>query len=327
MGYRATALQGLSIRIAPVSWCVVLTLLVSPVRASAGQSASISLGAVLEKCGCVVAGMPNELLSTPVLAAEPFQDAAGFVVAYWTTPRPETGPWHVIAGNARTGEWRHAQFDASDGDDLALRPGPIWSISRSDGFVFVGLRVAIDGIATSILTPDLRRIGATYGTITAVLPNGLFLHEEPHPHFAPTHWLVMRVLDSKTGADALAYPVRPFDRVRQQEIERERRKYAALGQDWCAAQNHHCDPELFDSDLSAEHAVVDARSGAVSFAVQYVPDGESHITVVVTCDRTTKIATIRCHETPLAAWVRLMPGLSTQQILERAAAQPTLVRP
>ena len=126
------------------------------------------------------------------------------------------------------------------------------------------------------------------------LANGLVLYQDLKA--AASGHVVIRVVDTKIGADARAYPATAS--------EQDARESGTL---W-----------------RGERPIVNATLRSVAFGVSYGPGsrGGGASDVVVTCDRTMKISTIRCAESPLASWRQAFPGASRRQILEHAAAEP-----
>jgi hypothetical protein len=284
---------------------------------------------VLGECGCVIPGMPADLLATFAVDPVSLKDDQGFVVAYHTSLDNVREPLHVIAGNASTGRWKHVGLQHPDGDDSAYNSGTLVAVTRQRGFILIAGANAGTFHPTSILKPDLSRVGATPGRVIAALPNQLFLYEQPLPRVTPTSYAALRVLDVKTGIDAAAFTSQPYDPVRRRRIAADATRYASLGREWCMAHNHHCDPALFESFFWDNAAVVNDMTNAVAFGVTYksaVEDGRGE-DVLAVCTGIRKVATIHCHESPLADWMRAWPGLSRTQLLGRAAAAaPDTVR-
>jgi hypothetical protein len=266
--------------------------------------------------------MPKDLLETSVATYERLVDDQGFVLAFWPDSK-QPSALGVVAGNVKTGRWARAELPVDAGSsDFRLRPGPIWSIWRRGRFTLVGVRVAIDGIATYVLNEDLRRVAVMYGVVQAILPHELIVYQPAQPHFAPTHYVRLVALDPATSREREIYPTRPYDRVRLDEIARARARLAALGGDpWCMKQNHHCDPELFDSSMEWRGPIaINETTKTIAFPVRYA-DG-----VMVTCGGIDRLESIACHETPIALWRRAFPRESDTRLLEHAAADPQRVR-
>jgi hypothetical protein len=135
-------------------------------------------------------------------------------------------------------------------------------------------------------------LAAQGSTVRVALTNGLELYQDAEA--ATGRRVVMRVVDTKTGLDALAY----------QSQEAENAMWRGMP------------------------PVVNAGRETVAFGVTYTATARHDADdVVVTCERVMKVSTIRCTETPLFRWRRVYPGATRQQILERAAADPRKVRP
>lgn len=279
---------------------------------------------ILVECGCLINGMPEALLSRPVIDHRTLVDRTGFVVAFW--PSETASAFEVLSGNVADGSWRSGSFETSYGDRPEQWPGAIWNVERERTLILVGLRVAIDGIATSILTPELRRITVTYGMVLGTLPTGIVLYEHAQPHFAPTHYVRLAALDLKTRKEKDIYPPKPDDAVRRLAVDRDRKRYAALGFAWCAENNQHCDPERFDNSLYWEGgAEFDATAQAFAFGVDYRQGADFVESVVAACAGAASLERIECHETPLESWRRLFPTEDRRSLLRRAAADPKRV--
>ena len=135
-------------------------------------------------------------------------------------------------------------------------------------------------------------VAAQAASVRLALTNGLELYQDADA--AATRRVVMRVVDTKTGLDALAYRAQDAESTLWRvppPVVNAARETAAFGVTYAATSRHDADD------------------------------------VVVTCDRIMKVSTIRCVETPLFKWRRAFPGASRQQILVHAAADPRKVRP
>ena len=292
-------------------------MLSAVVSAQATNTETRSLRDILTECRCLIPSMPPALLAISVRDYQRHVDADGFVIAFWQSETASR--FDVIVGNRLRGSWKHAEYATAEpvGDPRSWR-GPIWSVQRTGPFVLVGLRVAIDGIATSILTPDLDRVGVTYGVVLGVLPGGVVVYQHAQPHFAPTHYARVASLDTHTGQERDIYPPKPYDAVRRAAIRRERERYAKLGEGWCRENNQHCDAELFDSDLASTEIVVNSRRRAFAFGVEY----GSGVEVIAACTGLNKLDDVVCHETALSAWEQAFPSENRASLLRRAAMNP-----
>lgn len=316
---------------------VAVGLLAVGANAGAQDRPPVPLQTVLTQCGCLLTSMPESLLSTMVDDYDYLKDDAGFVVAYWTTPhdynRFDEGQWDVIAGDPRTGQWRHAQMAA--GPDVGSWGGSFGGIERQRGLIVISMRVAIDGDARSILTPDLQRLAAVYANDLHVFPGGIVLYRNPQPHFQPTHYVTMTLLDLRSRDDAHVYPAMPYDRVRGEETRRlESFWKTPAGQKACEdaglpyGASPCIFPEDFETELWSESPVVNAATGGLAFGVRYLPDAspaDARFDVVVACEHATTVKSTTCHETALAQWQKIFPGATRDQILQDAAENPTRV--
>jgi hypothetical protein len=300
---------------------VVLFATVGVGTPASGQTDGRTVAEVLADCGCLIADMPAALLEKRVAHVQQLIYDQGFVVAFVTSPNDRARGFEVIAGNVQASTWKHAAFPAApENREWRFQEGQLWRISRTQPFILMELRVTTAGIATSILDRDLTRVGITGGRVTSILPGGLVMFERAQPHFAPTHPLMLAVLDTATALEREIYPAKPYDRVRRETIAQERERYAALGPDWCREKNHHCDPERFDSTLaSPPNLAINLRTNSMAFGVEYGAG------VIVVCTGIQRLATISCHESPIEAWRRAFPEVRDAELTRRAAEHPTRV--
>lgn len=161
----------------------------------------------------------------------------------------------------------------------------------------ITIRVAVRVIGVSalaLLVMPRHDAWAADAGMRVALANGLVLYQDVKA--AASGHVVIRVVDTKIGADARAYPATAS--------EEDARPSGTL---W-----------------RGERPVVNATVRSVAFGVSYGPGsrGGGASDVVVTCDRTMKISTIRCAASALASWQQAFPGASRRQILEQAAAEP-----
>jgi hypothetical protein len=288
---------------------------------------------ILVECRCILPGMPTALLSRVVTDAGFFTDDDVFFVAYWTgDPAAQFSsnvPMRLILGDRHRGLWREQDIPFRADKDL---DGPFESIHRSNGLFVIKRQVATDGGSAILVSPDLEKLGNVYyelGSEPLVFPSGLVVYQRGQPHFTPTHYVEFAAYDTRTKSERNVYPVKPFEPVRRQFITRVRQRWARLGVEWFNRNNHHGDPELFETHTHGY--AVDGSLKAVAFRLQYVDYAtydpaqgvkldEISEEVLVVCDGLSARAGVRCHETPITSWQALYPGESPEAILRHAAA-------
>jgi len=294
---------------------------------------------ILVECRCVLPGMPTALLSRVVTDAGFFTDDDVFFVAYWTTdPAAQFSsnvPMRLLLGDRHTGLWREQDIPFRADKD---RGGLFESIDHSNGLFVIKRQVATDGGSAILVSRDLEKLGNVYyelGSEPLVFPSGLVVYQRGQPHFAPTHYVELAAYDARTKSEREVYPAKPFEPVRKQFIAQVRQRWARLGVEWFKRNNHHGDPELFETQRYGY--AVDGSSKAVAFRLQYVDYAtydpvqdlkldEISQEVVVVCDGLSALAGVRCHETPIESWQALYPGESPEAILKHAVAAPRTLR-
>lgn len=206
--------------------------------------------------------------------------------------------------------------------------GSIMGIDHNSRYVAVVAHNNPSAGTALVLTRALEPIAAIYGFPQFSTTTNAFIYVRSQVHFAPTHWLELYVYDPASGVDRQFYPVRPYDRPRTAFMAKMTKAYAAAGRAWCAENNHHCDPELFDSELIGR-AAVNRETDSAAFLVRFGnepgwgrPGPDSKVPperVVVTCRHLSKPADITCSEAPLADVQKKHPGMPVERLLEIAA--------
>jgi hypothetical protein len=243
---------------------------------------------------------------------------------------------HVVWANTTTGTLRYAAISSE------IPSGSISSINITKDYLFVSTHLSPSAANTLALTRDLKVRRELYGYPEATLSNGTLLFHNSQVHFAPTHVAELSAYDPARNIERRIYPPAKRDPVREDFVSRVRAEYNLRGRDWFERNNHHMDPERFDSSLSS--MVVDEKAHTIAFLVDYenpINDSgdprASRQRVVATCTSMDQVDRISCNERALDAWVkalkmpdatpatneRINPALS--ELLRRAAANPGAV--
>jgi hypothetical protein len=221
--------------------------------------------------------------------------------------------------------------------------GSISEISAAGNRLFVSMHLTPSASNTLVLTRDLRIEKELNGWPVKSLEQGMVVFENSQTHFAPTHPTELSAYDLVRNVERKIYPPAKADPVRQDFVNRLREAYVVRGEEWFRTNNHHMNPEKFDSSLGLLEA--DEKTHAIAFTVWYfnpINDANdpraSEQTVVATCTSMDRIDRISCKERPLDVWAQAV-GMSasaivgergteapvTRDLLRRAAANPALV--
>jgi len=119
-----------------------------------------------------------------------------------------------------------------------------------------------------VFSRNLKLVAELSGWELALLPDESVIYQRSQVHFAPTHSVELSIFNPDTRQDVQIYPPKPYQPVRRTFIERVALDYKRRGEEWFAKNNHHMNPEMFDSSLIGNVAV-DVRSKAISFRVKY----------------------------------------------------------
>ena len=165
-------------------------------------------------------------------------------------------------------------------------------------YVLVGLHINPSAERLLVFSRDFKLVRELYGWELVTLHNESIVYHQSQVHFAPTHSLEISVFDPRTMIDRHIYPPATQSAVRREFIERVGKAYQAIGEDWFRQNNHHMDPERFDSSL-LEPIAVDERAGTMSFPVSFGGGDPETFSerVLVVCAPLEPVGRIQCHET------------------------------
>jgi hypothetical protein len=182
-----------------------------------------------------------------------------------------------------------------------------------------------------VLSRALEPKALLYGFSLFALPNDSIVYDRSQVHFAPTHWVEIFMYDPASGVDRQIYPLKPYDQPRLAFMREMKKAYDRAGEAFCRENNHHCNPELFDSSWGSSW-VVDREAGTFAFLVrfgtgdigrrpQWPDDKVAPRDVIVTCRNAESAARVTCGERWLEALQSAHPHLQTTDLLKIAARQ------
>jgi len=152
-----------------------------------------------------------------------------------------------------------------------------------------------------------------------VLPTDIVLYHRNNVHFAPTHWAELWTWDPATGRDTRLYPNAPADSLRRAYVDTVRSIYRRVGEEWFRANNHHKDPQRFDTRVG--DTIVVAPSGrTIAFMMTFgggegTPAATPPLEVAVLC-RAVGTTRSQCREYSAGALARVHPGWTQNQLLD-----------
>ena len=148
---------------------------------------------------------------------------------------------------------------------LNIAPGDEQRIGR---YFHVGYHINPSAEGLFILSSNRELLGELDGWELVTLPNESIVYHNSQTHFAPTHSLGISVFNPETRRDRQIYPPTPYQPVRRDFIDRAAKAYKERGEEWFRQNNHHMNPEMFDSALISQ-ITLDAASKSMSFVVRF----------------------------------------------------------
>ncbi|HVN82937.1 MAG TPA: hypothetical protein VMW38_28395 [Terriglobia bacterium] len=219
-------------------------------------------------------GLAPAVLNQQITSFSTLNDASQFVVAYYVYQDSNALalPLWVRFFDKKSKTWTSRQFDKVETNVLAdLNAGCLGSVTALKsiaGFLILDTHLSPSASCTIVLTPKLEVKRTLYGWVVANSPAGLALIEHSEIHFAPTHPLELSVYDLIKNAVVQIYP--PKNTWIRDEYKRI--LGLNLSMDWCRDNNSHCDPELFDANLTGE-PVINDETKSLAFEALFQPRG------------------------------------------------------
>ncbi len=243
-----------------------------------------------------VQGLPADLLDTTINGYAFDGDDREAVVAFFDP----NGTLHAALLDRSAGRWQHATVTLDDAPGVG---NSIVNMKRTRRYIYLDSHINPSAGRLIVLSHDLKLRRALYGWELATLSDESIVYHHSQIHFAPTHWLEISAFNATTLAEKQIYPPKPYQPVRRDFIERVSQEYKKRGEDWFRNNNHHMNPELFDSSLVGD-VTVNAAAKNITFMVQFgardnaldpLPFTER---VRVTCAPIDRVDTIQCREEP-----------------------------
>lgn len=177
----------------------------------------------------------------------------------------------------------------------------ISNVNRTQQYVYVDTHINPSAGQVVVLSRDAKVLGVLDGWTLKILPNEGVIYHKSQPHFVPTHSVEIAIFDPRMPQEKQIYPPRPYQPVRTDFIRRVGEEYKKRGEEWFKKNNHHMDPERFDSSIQGG-ITVDPAARSLSFHVRYgdpdnaldpLPFKED---IIVTCARIDRIERLQCSE-------------------------------
>ena len=244
-------------------------LAVTPLRAE-------TLSDVLATRKIPVNLFPASDLQQPITSYAVSADNSPFLLAYHDDGSGRLPPiLRIVRYNEQTHELRRADLKGIEvpfhGFDTVMKQvssicmGSALAISEADGFIAINTHISPSAGCVLVLNPDLTFSAGLWGwALAAVNENIVF--EESMIHFAPIHSAKLSIYNPRQKKLIRIFPTEG-DAGRQQFSEELKNHLPSA--EWCAQENHSCNPDDFEMDINN----VTVREQAFSFDVRMSPEG------------------------------------------------------
>jgi hypothetical protein len=244
-----------------------------------------------------------------------------FIAAFYDAAPADTIPdtLRVYVLEKITREWRVAAVprDQRVQRDSFIELGAVMRIRHTPAQIYIDTHVSPSAGAILVLTHNLRPVTALRGWTLAVLAEDRLVYHRSMVHFAPTHSAELAVYDPRTRKDTVVIPGHESGSIRERYVELVRTSWAMTGAEWFRQNNHHMDPERFDSALRDTLVVSESRQAFAGIFVWGGGTGPARtplIEIAVHC-RAPEGKPYRCIEEELSAARQRAPGLSDTDLL------------
>lgn len=146
--------------------------------------------------------------------------------------------------------------------------GSILRLECSKEHIYVVTHLTPSASLTCMFTHKLELHEILFGWILAYYEDGTVIYRKSRVHFAPTHPAEIYIYDPHAKVDRRYYPMKPYQEIRRNHIAKVRTAYEQVGWEWFARNNHHMDPELFDSHVKGKVEVND-ETRSMAFVIAF----------------------------------------------------------
>lgn len=254
-------------------------------------------------------------------------EADQFAVAYYwlgeTDQLPDT--FRISVLDKASGAWTHAELPSTtDAYGAPFGIGSLLQIHHTGQRIYLDTHANPSAGTLLVLNRQLQPVAALNGWLELVFPNDTVVYQHSMVHFSSTHPAELWVYEPEPKRNIRLYPNKPYQPVRRAYMKKVKKIYEDLGEDWFRVNNHHMDPELFDTSISPEVVGNDAGT-SVAFLAQFGDLGSSPAStpvqeVLVVC-RNIASTRARCTEKELDPVRRSHPGWTDLQILNDAVGR------
>jgi hypothetical protein len=233
---------------------------------------------------------------------------------------PSDDKLHVVWANTGSQEARYAALSVR-------RRGSISNVLVTKDHAYVSAHLSPSAENTLVITRDLKLQHELNGYPRKVLADGTLVFHNSQIHFAPTHIAELSAYDPVRQIERKIYPPANPDPVRKEFVSRVRAAYLLRGETWFRTNNHHMNPERFDSSLGELEA--DESTHTIAFLIRYqnpINDADDPRTsgehVVATCTSMNRVDQINCKERSLDAWTNALKLSKATILNDRGDSQP-----
>jgi hypothetical protein len=208
-------------------------------------------------------------LDRPVTGVGVFEDERSLLVAYYLDDGSGrlVPPLRVSRLDKRARAWKTVEVSGTAaGPETVECAGSVTEIHAGRDHVYLDVHLNPLAGCLLVLSRDLTVRVALRGWFLGAFRDGTIVYHRSQVHFASTHSAEIALYDVRRRQDRTILPMSPHQAVRQAHIDQLRPVYADAA--WCAAHNHACDPERFDSRLVGRPALDDAGR-ALAFVVAF----------------------------------------------------------
>ena len=236
----------------------------------AGQNTSgITLRDALAANQVDFSGLPAAQLGLSATSYACINHAQFFLIAYFPYDGAKyRGETINLALQKRSdGTWLTRELRQDD-PKVGVFGNSINALKMVSGFFYIDTHYNPSASFTLVVDSALEFRGVIFGWPVAWFEDSLVVFHNSQVHFAPTHHVEMSVYDPRNKKQWQIYPMKPYQPVRQQQVEKVRAEYQRRGDAWFREHNHHGDPELFDNYLHGEVAANDATH-SIAFVIAF----------------------------------------------------------
>lgn len=197
------------------------------------------------------------------------ENDCAFLLAYYYPFKETPSRLYLLKFDKNSQSWSYQSIEYS----LITGTNSVQSIKTTNNFYLIYLHINPSAGLTIIISPDMKTYHILKGYIAAVYDDDLMIYSPNQVHFASTHPSEIGIYNPFTQEAKIILPQTPAPPLWSARVDEMRWIYEQLEADnWCARNNHNCEPELFTRYF--QNVTVNSGTDSLAFVADFIGTGQ-----------------------------------------------------